>query len=45
MPTLKLPAVLANASQHYRAQLNGQVRVGEGALFLGQNEYRDWKAR
>ena len=29
MPTLKLPAVMAQASQHYRAQLNGQVQAGK----------------
>lgn len=40
MPTLKLPAVMAQASQHYRAQLNGQVRVGEVARYLAQYEAR-----
>jgi hypothetical protein len=43
MPTLKLPAVMANASQHYRAQLNGQVGVGEGRgrdLFIIQARSR-----
>ncbi len=40
MPTLKIPAVMANASQHYRAQLNGQVRVGEVARYLAQYEAR-----
>ena len=40
MPTIKLPAVMAQASQHYRAQLNGQVRVGEVARYLTQYEVR-----
>jgi hypothetical protein len=40
MPTLKLPAVMAQASQHYRAGLNGQVRVGEVARYLTQYEAR-----
>ena len=40
MPILKLPAVMAQASQHYRAQLNGQVRVGEVARYLAQYEAR-----
>src|SRR5690554_4304632 len=40
MPTLKLPAVMAQASQHYRAQLNGQTRVGEVARYLAQYESR-----
>jgi hypothetical protein len=40
MPTIKLPAVMAQASQHYRAGLNGQVRVGEVARYLAQYEAR-----
>jgi hypothetical protein len=40
MPTLKLPAVMVHSSQHYRAQLNGQVRVGEVARYLAQYESR-----
>jgi hypothetical protein len=31
---LKLPAMVAHSSLHDRAQLNGQVRMGEVARYL-----------
>jgi hypothetical protein len=33
MPTVNLPVMMAQASQHYRAGLNGQVGSGATLIF------------
>jgi hypothetical protein len=41
MPTLKLPAVMAQAIQHYRAQLNGQQDISIHIILLQKSRGLD----